>query len=56
MESNKELWCDNQVIEKDTEVIICIAHLAEGKAFNCPYESLTRRKESKYPCSEYTKE
>lgn len=46
------LWCENQMIDEDNYVI-CLAHLAEGRALDCPYENNEKRMESEYPCSDY---
>lgn len=45
------LWCDNQIICEGK--IVCTAHLAEARVFNCPYENNDKRMESEYPCSDY---
>lgn len=47
-----KLWCENQMIDKD-DYIICLAYLAEGRVFDCPYENNEKRMESEYPCSDY---
>lgn len=48
---NKEIWCGNQMIDENMN-ILCCAHLAENRVFNCPYTSNEKRMESKYPCSD----
>lgn len=47
-----KLWCTNQMVDED-ESILCCAHLAESRVFNCPYENNEKRLESQYPCSDY---
>lgn len=46
-------WCKHQ--GKDKEGIFCDAHIAEGRAFNCPYKTPEDRLEAEYPCSDYEK-
>lgn len=48
----KQLWCSNQVKIKTGE-IVCIAHLAEGRAFVCPYNSNRSRTSDEFPCLDY---
>ena len=53
METNTtEIWCDWQ--GKDADGIYCMAHIAEGRCFNCPYESDVDRENAEYPCCGYT--
>ena len=47
-----KFWCENQSIDIDKH-IICLAHLAEDRVLDCPYNALTERKMSRYPCSDY---
>ncbi len=46
------LWCAEQEFDETGEVV-CMAHLAEGKAPNCPYKTPLDREEAEYPCSDY---
>ena len=48
-----ELWCDHQMLLNDGVEIGCAAHLAEGRLFDCPYQSNEERMNSLYPCSDY---
>ena len=47
-----KLWCTNQMVDRDG-CILCCAHLAESRVFECPYENNKKRLESQYPCSDY---
>lgn len=47
-----KLWYQQQMIDKDN-YIICLAHLAEGRVFDCPYENNEERIKAEYPCSDY---
>lgn len=47
-----DLWCDNQMIDENGN-ILCCAHLAEARVFNCPYENNDKRLKAEYPCSDY---
>lgn len=51
LESEKQLWCKNQTIS-DSDVI-CLAHLAEGRAPDCPYSNYEDLLSSKYPCADF---
>lgn len=45
-------WCKKQM--EDTEKrLICAAHLAEGRAFECPYKNADEREKADYPCTDY---
>lgn len=46
-----KLWCTNQGI--DEEGVFCMAHLAEDRAFNCPYKDALECNKAEYPCSDY---
>lgn len=50
-EDSPALWCVNQSVENDN--IICLAHLAEGRVFNCPYKSADERLQYVHACSDY---
>lgn len=47
-----KLWCDNQQIVEDGG-IVCLAHMAEARVFDCPYKNNEDRLDSRYPCSDY---
>lgn len=47
-----KLWCINQMVDEE-ECVLCFAHLAEGRVFECPYGSVEQRLESPYPCQDY---
>ena len=49
---DKGCWCDNQQLDENHEVI-CLAHLAEGRALKCPYRDAAERETTEYPCSDY---
>lgn len=51
-DKEKVLWCDNQSIDEHGTVI-CLAHLVDGRVFNCPYRNEGDRLEAEYPCSDY---
>lgn len=44
-------WCGKQIETK--EGIMCTAHMAEGRAFLCPYKDEEERAGSEHPCSDY---
>lgn len=46
-----DFWCDKQAID-EKGVVICLAHLAEGRALNCPWKSNDERVKAEYLCSE----
>lgn len=48
------MWCENQAVDENGS-IMCLAHLAEGRVLDCPYESEEQRLKSEYPCSDYQK-
>jgi hypothetical protein len=42
MASNLEQWCEWQCITEDfPNEFTCLAHMAEGRAFKCPYKDAT---------------
>lgn len=45
------LWCKQQIM--CVEGITCAAHMAEGRAFACPYTNNEDRKKAEYPCGDY---
>ena len=47
-----KLWCNFQIEDKNGD-ILCTAHLAECRVFDCPYKDNGERLKSKYPCSDY---
>ena len=47
------IWCYYQEGLDGEEKLICTAHLAEGRVFNCPYKSNEDRLKSTYPCVDY---
>lgn len=49
----KKLWCVNQTTDSDSGQIICMAHLAESRALDCPYKDPNERWHAQYPCSDY---
>lgn len=46
------IWCENQAIDSNNH-ITCLAHLAEGRALDCPYTDNKERLRADYPCSDY---
>jgi hypothetical protein len=52
MDKKNNLWCDNQMLDENN-IIICVAHLAEGRVFDCPYKNNDERLNAHYPCSDY---
>lgn len=46
------IWCDNQSVDTGGK-LICLADLAEGRVFTCPYSNNEDRLRSEYPCSDY---
>ena len=49
-------WCNNQYIceeDKGKGTFTCLAHLAEGRAFQCPYKDKESRQKTQYPCSDF---
>lgn len=50
-----KLWCKNQLqqIIGGEMCTICMAHLAEGRVLDCPYDDNSKRMKSKYPCVDY---
>lgn len=48
-----ELWCDLQMRDREDGSVLCCAHLAEGRVFDCPYEDSRHRLTAEYPCSDY---
>lgn len=46
------MWCDNQMLDKENKVM-CLAHLADGRVFDCPYRSYNERINAEHPCSDY---
>lgn len=48
-----KLWCEQQMLD-EKGVIMCTAHLAEGRVFDCPYNDNEERLKAKYPCSDIT--
>ena len=49
---DNKLWCEWQIIDKEGKVL-CTAHLAEARAFPCPYKNNKEQKDAEYPCSDY---
>ena len=47
-----ELWCNEQGLDENGRVI-CLAHLAEARVFDCPYKDAEERLKSKYHCSNF---
>lgn len=50
-----KLWCEQQMLD-EKGIIMCTAHLAEGRVFDCPYNDNEERLKSKYPCVDYKEE
>ena len=48
-----KLWCNQQISDETGGVVLCLAHLAECRIFNCPYESNEKRLKSQFPCCDY---
>lgn len=48
----RKLFCQEQVACVDSSVY-CLAHLAEARVLDCPYESREDRLKSDYPCQDY---
>lgn len=53
MDHPKE-WCDNQLWSREDQSFTCLAHLAEARAFACPYKDNEERMRAEYPCSDYS--
>lgn len=53
MAISMQIWCHYQDPLDGEEKLICTAHLAEGRVFNCPYKSNEDRLKSTYPCVDY---
>lgn len=47
-----KFWCTNQTIDSNGRMT-CLAHLAEGRALNCPYANNEERLKAEYPCQDY---
>lgn len=47
-------FCEWQINCTNAENV-CTAHLAEGRAGECPYENLEQREKAEFPCSDYEK-
>lgn len=45
-------WCKKQM-EDTKKRLICAAHLADGRAFECPYKNAEQRDAADYPCADY---
>ena len=52
MDKKNNFWCENQMLDENN-IIICVAHLAEGRVFDCPYKDNDKRLQANYPCSNY---
>lgn len=57
MTSSSQIWCVNQQHCKDGgDNFSCLAHLAEGRIFTCPYKDLNDMLSQDYHCMDYSNE
>lgn len=51
-------WCEHQTkcVEDTEETFTCTAHMAEARAFQCPYKNTADRVSRKYPCPDFVAE